>query len=697
MLTVGGTTAHQSCLHGGDSGDAPPGLGASICRSLWAGALAVLWCSAASAVEPHRGWPLPGAAEGGGHFSEANQITPANVRNLKVAWTHRSGDFREGDNFIGGLSGEAPLQSSWQATPILVDDHLYLCTPFNRILAIHAETGAERWSYAPDVDLENFPMPRCRGVTQWTDQRIPPTSPCHRMIIAPLMDARVVGLDAVTGQTCPFGDVAELDLSKGLGPYDAGFYMLNTPPAITGHTLITGGSIADNITTAVPSGVVRAYDLTTGSLLWAWEPVLSIDRSNSEVASEGTESSATAATAADLRYQQGTTNSWSYLSVDPELGLVYVPTGNTSPDYYGGHRGDLDHYSSSVVALSISTGEVVWHFQTVHHDIWDFDVPSQPTLFETEIDGHAVKGLAQTTKQGYVFLLDRVTGEPLFPVEEVPMPQGTVPGDYTAPTQPVPTKPRSLFDLPGERDFIWGLLPWDKWACKDTLKDLRFEGPFTPPALEGALHMPSAFGGQNWGGPAIDPVRQKLVVNTLHMGTVVQLIPRDECEGDGPKPVADGPFLLEPSEGTPYCNRRWLGFVSPSGVPCTPPPWGTLAGIDLKTGTVDWQVPLGTTRDMAPWPFWYIKGSPNLGGPVSTASGLTFIGATTDHFLRAFDTDTGEELWKGRLPTSGHGLPITYQLSESGKQYVVIAAGGHAAIGTPPGDYLIAFTLPDKS
>lgn len=207
--------------------------------------------------------------------------------------------------------------------------------------------------------------------------------------------------------------------------------------------------------------------------------------------------------------------------------------------------------------------------------------------------------------------------------------------------------------------------------------------------------MPSAFGGQNWGGPAIDPVRHKLIVNTLHMGTVVQLIPRDQCEGEGPEPVADGPFLLEPSEGTPYCNRRWLGFVSPMGVPCTPPPWGTLAGIDLRTGNVDWQVPLGTTRDMAPWPFWYIKGSPNLGGPVSTASGLTFIGATTDHFLRAFDTNTGEELWKGRLPTSGHGLPITYQLTERSKQYVVIAAGGHAALGTPPGDYLVAFALPE--
>ena len=226
----------------------------------------------------------------------------------------------------------------------------------------------------------------------------------------------------------------------------------------------------------------------------------------------------------------------------------------------------------------------MWHFQTVHHDIWDFDVPSQPTLFETEIDGHAVKGLAQTTKQGYVFLLDRVTGEPLFPVEEVPMPQGTVPGDYTAPTQPVyRPSPALLFDLPGERDFIWGVPPGTSGPAGMTLKDLRFEGPFTPPALEGALHMPSAFGGQNWGGPAIDPVRQKLVVNTLHMGTVVQLIPRDECVGDGPKPVADGPFLLEPSEGTPYCKSPLAGALFAIGRSLHAATLGTLAGIDLKT------------------------------------------------------------------------------------------------------------------
>jgi len=280
---------------------------------------------------------------------------------------------------------------------------------------------------------------------------------------------------------------------------------------------------------------------------------------------------------------------------------------------------------------------------------------------------------------------------------ETAVPRGAVAGDFTAPTQPIPSKPRSLFELPGENKLLWGLTPWDKGACANTLEDIRYEGPFTPPTTEGALHMPSAFGGQNWGGPAIDSVRGKLIVNTLHMGTILQLLPREECGPDtGPDPVAPGPFILEPGEGTPYCNRRWLGFVSPLGVPCTPPPWGTLASIDLQTGDVDWQVPLGTTRDMAPFPFWFIKGSPNLGGPVVTASGLTFIGATSDHYLRAFDTQTGDELWKGRLPTSGHGLPITYQLHQDSAQYVVIAAGGHAALGTPPGDHLIAFKLPNK-
>ena len=655
--------------------------------------------------EPSAGWALPGGGQGGGHFSTATQITPDNVSDLTIAWVHRSGDYSEGDNFIDGLSGTKPLQSSWQATPILIEDQLVICTPFNRIIAVDASTGEERWSFTPDIDVASFGMPRCRGVTQWQDPRTTEGERCHTVVIAPLMDARIVGLDAITGERCSFGNKQNLDLSIGLGPYEVGFYMLNTPPVIVNNTLITGGSVADNITTKVPSGVIRSYDLLTGELLWAWEPLgdpmakpnAPDDPINAAVEPVPTSTDQSTTHSSDPTFQRGTTNSWSFLSVDPNLGLVYVPTGNTSPDYYGGQRDGLDYYSSSVVALHIDTGEVAWHFQTVHHDIWDFDVPSQPTFFDWDRDGEPVLGLAQTTKQGYVFLLDRETGEPLFPVVETAVPQGAVAGDFTAPTQPIPSKPRSLFELPGENDLLWGLTPWDKGACANTLEDIRYEGPFTPPTTEGALHMPSAFGGQNWGGPAIDSVRGKLIVNTLHMGTILQLLPREACGPEtGPDPVAPGPFILEPGEGTPYCNRRWLGFVSPLGVPCTPPPWGTLASIDLQTGDVDWQVPLGTTRDMAPFPFWFIKGSPNLGGPVVTASGLTFIGATTDHYLRAFDTQTGDELWKGRLPTSGHGLPITYQLQKDSAQYVVIAAGGHAALGTPPGDHLIAFKLPNK-
>ncbi len=652
------------------------------------------------------GWPLPGAQPGGGHYSTADQITPENVKKLKKVWTHRSGDFRQGANFRDGLDGGGPLQSTWQATPILSQGNLVICTPFNRIVAVAADSGDERWRYMPDITLEDYAMPRCRGVTQWENPAIPVAAACRHVIIAPLMDARIIGLDAGTGERCPFGVSEQINLREGLGPHSPGDYMLNTPPAILGDLMITGAAIADNVSTDVPSGVVRANDLTHGELNLAWEaqPVPKDSPGQSEAKPSGEVPKAVAEPQDGLdaqrgdpegatHYQPGTTNVWSYISVDAELNRIYVPTGNTSPDYYGGHRDGSDYFSSSVVALDAASGEVVWHFQTVHHDIWDFDVPSQPTLFDLGQGAERTLGLAQTTKQGYVFLLNRETGEPLFPVEEMPVPQGTVAGDFTAPTQPIPTKPRSLLDLPGHNDEVWGMTFWDRNACANVLEQLRYEGPFTPPSLQGSLHMPSAFGGQNWGGPALDPSRQLLIVNTQHLGTVVQLLPREQCAPEsGPEPVALGPFLQEPSEGTPFCDRRWLGFVSPLGAPCTPPPWGTLAGIDLLNGEVVWQVPLGTSRDMAPFPFWFIKGSPNIGGPVTTTTGLTFIAATTDHFLRAFATETGEEIWKGRLPTTAHGLPVTYQLA-NGDQYVVVAAGGHAALGTPPGDYLVAFKL----
>lgn len=401
------------------------------------------------------------------------------------------------------------------------------------------------------------------------------------------------------------------------------------------------------------------------------------------------------------QYQRGTTNVWSFISADPELGLVYVPTGNTSPDYYGGHRNGSDYYSASVVALEIKTGAVRWAFQTVHHDIWDYDVPSQPTLFEIERDGKAIKALAQTTKMGHIFILDRETGEPVFPVEERPVPQGALDGDFTAPTQPFPTLPPSLVDDKLTEDEVWGLTPIDRLMCKRQLRKYRNEGLFTPPSEEGSVHFPGAFGGQNWGGPAVDPARGKLIVNTLHVASIVKMIPREQCGEAEKKRRASSSDRkmsnIEPSAGTPYCDHRWLSFNSPLQVPCSPPPWGTLAAIDLASGQIDWQVPLGTTRDLAPWPFWYIKGVPNSGGPIVTASGLVFIGATTDYYLRAFSTASGEELWKKRLPTAAHASPMSYRGPRSGRQFILIAAGGSPALGTPPGDHIMAFALPQPS
>lgn len=629
-------------------------------------------------------WPHVGGTAKGGHYISDSRINPDNVKNLEVAWIHRSGDYREGDNFIDGITGERPLQTGFQATPIHFNRALYYCTPFNRVISLDPENGEVNWSFDPQVNMADYGVLRCRGVSSWTNPDLEANDDCKHVIFAPTMDARIIALDADTGKKCSdFADDGEINLTEGLGEFNPPDYSLTTPPLVTKNLLVTGSAVADNISTDVPSGVVRAYHLRTGKLAWAWdtippnaEPVLNPETGET--------------------FQRGTTNVWSFISADDELGLVYVPTGNTSPDYYGGHRNGSDYYSSSIVALSQETGEVKWHFRTVNHDIWDFDVPSQPTLYDIEMDGQIVPALAQTTKMGHVFLLNRETGEPLFPVENRPVPQGAIAGDFTAPTQPFPTRPPSLMDLDFTEDDIWGLTPFDRGACRKKFRELRYEGIFTPSSEEGSIHFPGSFGGHNWGGPALDPVNKKLIVNTLHMASIVKLIPREKCaqaEIDRQKKSLDRRFsFIEPSEGTPFCDQRWLGFFSPWAIPCTPPPWGTLASIDLVSGEIDWQVPLGTTRDLAPFPIWFIKGVPNLGGPLVTDTGLIFIAATTDFYIRGFDINTGEVVWKHRLPTAAHASPMSY-ISENNRQYVVVAAGGSPVLATPPGDYVIAYRI----
>jgi quinoprotein glucose dehydrogenase len=617
---------------------------------------------------PVADWPAYGADAGGRRWSPLTQITPANVDELEIAWIHRSGDVLDGSSSLG--------KSSLQGTPILVDATLYACTPRGRVFALDPETGRERWRYDPGVDASQFYVVNCRGVSTWLDAAAPEGASCRRRIYVGTLDARLIALDAATGAPCEgFGAAGAVDLGAGIGERAPGEYGVTSPPAVITDRIVVGSMVLDNRRTDSPGGVVRAFDARTGALVWAWDPV------------------PPARADAYGHYTRGTTNAWAPLSVDEARGLVFVPTGNTSPDYYGGQRDGLDLYSSSVVALDAQSGAVRWHFQTVHHDVWDYDVPAQPTLFDWPGPDGPVPALVQATKLGHLFVLARETGAPLLPIEERPVPQaGAVPGETLSPTQPFPVRPASLHPASLSADEAFGFTPWDRAKCREAIAALRSDGVFTPPSAQGSVQYPGMIGGMNWGGVAIDPERSLLVVNTQRIATRIRLLTREEVRTKyGDTPPAYG---VEPQEGTPYALER-APLLSPLGAPCNPPPWGTLTAIDLASGEPRWEVPLGTTRDLAPWPLWLNTGTPNLGGPLVTASGLIFIGATTDFFLRAIDVETGRELWKGRLPTAGHATPMTYRLRPDGHQYVVIAAGGHGLLGTPPSDALIAFSLPN--
>ena len=630
-------------------------------------------------------WTAYGKDSGGGHYSKASEITPENVHNLERAWVHRSGDFQDGANTRGTISNE--IQTSFQATPLLVDETLYYCTPFNRVFALNPETGQEKWIFDPEVDPAGRPLKTCRGLSSWKDSDKNQADVCYHRIVGITMDVELFSIDGKTGKLCDdFGNKGIVNLRKGLGNHPDTYYWSSSPPAIIGDKLIVGGSVIDNLSINIPGGVVRAYDIRTGELIWYWDPIP--PGKEAVLDDDG-----------NHLYQRGTANVWSIISTDPDLNMIYLPTGNASPDYYGGHRKGLDYYNSSVVALNADTGEVVWHFKTVYHDVWDYDVPSQPTFYDVEKDGKIIKALAQTTKMGLVFLLNRETGEPIFPVEERKVPQGSLEGENLSKTQPFPTKPLPLNPINFDPDEAYGFTFWDRGYCKRTAKKLRNEGLYTPPSLQGSIHYPSAIGGNNWGGPAIDHSRNVMVVNTMNLASLIVMIPRKDCNKSLEELAINDTqarfTAIEQNEGIPYCNLRSMGFFSPLGVPCTKPPWGTLTAVDLNTGDHLWNVPLGTSKDIAPFPFWWIKGAPNMGGPTVTVSGVTFIAATSDYYLRAFNTETGEELAKFRLPTGGHATPMTYK-NKDGRQFVVIAAGGHWAIGTPASDHLIAFALPEK-
>ncbi len=626
---------------------------------------------------PTAGWPHYGGDLGGLRFSPATQITADNVRHLEVAWRYDHGDVSDG-------TGEL-TRTSFNATPILTGDTLYFCTGFNRVIALDAETGAERWSFDPKLRTTRLQGPyplTCRGVAHW-DGGEGAADRCARRIFTGTVDAELIALDAATGEPCAdFGGNGRVPLREGIGDAEPWEYYVTSPPLAIRDVVVVGALVADNLRTDAPAGVVRAFDARTGALRWAWDPV----------------PPGWAERHADTQgrplYQSGTPNVWSIMSGDAERSLVFVPTGNASPDGYAALRRGLDHYASSVVSLDSETGRVVWSFQTVHHDVWDYDVASQPTLFELPMPEGPVAAVAQATKMGHVFLLDRETGRPLYPVEERAVPQDGVPEEKLSPTQPFPTHPAPLHPQDLDPEDAFGFTPLDRAYCRRQIERYRYDGIFTPPTIEGSIQMPHTSGGMNWGGVAIDEERGLAIVNQIQFAIVNQLIPRAEAETLDPSDFVYPQEFYE-MRGAPYAIRRFP-LLSQFGAPCNPPPWGALIAIDLESGRVAWRRPLGTLRGLAPFPLWLIfrdYGAPAFGGGMSTASGLYFIGASVDRYFRAFDVETGEELWRDRLPFHGNAVPLTYRLRPDGRQFVVIAAGGNPLASM--GDALVAYALPD--
>lgn len=622
------------------------------------------------------GWAAYGGDAGGNRFSRANEISPGNVAALRVAWTHQSGAF---DN----KSTAAINRSAFQTTPILVEDSLVYCTQFNTVIALDPGTGAEKWRYDPIVPTDSRPANQytCRGVSYWRDDATGRDQECSARIFMGTVDSRLIALDAKTGKPCQgFGDNGAVTLKASIELRWPGEFQITSAPAIIANTVITGSAIGDNLRTNAPQGTVHAFDARTGEPKWTFNP---IPQDSADPAAE--------TWAPGSARRTGHANAWSSLSIDAKRGLVFVPTSSPSPDYYGGNRIGDNRYANSVVALDGNTGAVAWSFQTVHHDVWDYDVPSQPGLYQVWKDGVRHDVVAQVTKTGLVFVLDRDTGEPFLPIEERAVPQGGVHGETLSETQPFPVVTPPVVPNRFDPNDAFGVAIWDKMACAGAIKKLRREGLYTPPSLEGTLAYPFTGGGGNWGSAAFDPSRNLLVVNMSNVAAYVRLTEKtgDDVRQDT---IVDGAETA-PMEGAPYTMER-SPLLSPIGLPCSPPPWGVLAGIDLASGDIVWRRPHGTTRDLAPGGVAFPLGTPTLGGPVVTASGLIFIGAAMDDYLRAFDTETGAELWKGRLPAGGQATPMTYM--HEGRQYVVIAAGGHSRAGTKLGDHLVAFSLPEN-
>jgi quinoprotein glucose dehydrogenase len=646
---------------------------------------------------PDGDWNSYGRSAHGDRYSPLAQITPENVNTLVPAWTYRTGDL-PGPNDPGETTAEN--------TPLKANGMLYVCTPHSQVIALDPDTGKEIWRFDPKLSTQNAPNFKgwahmtCRGVayhddtayaaatTTATEQSpavpvdataaapVVASNSCPRRIFLPTADTRLIALNADTGKMCEdFGDKGQVDLRANIGSFTAGGYYSTSPPAVTRNLVVIGGHVTDNVSTDEPSGVIRAFDVHTGRLVWNWD---SGNPDDTTPIAEG------------KTYTRNSPNMWSMFSVDEKLGMLYLPMGNQTPDQWGGNRTpESEKYSAGLTALDIDTGHVRWTFQFTHHDLWDMDVGGQPTLMDLKTANGVKPAVLASTKQGSIYVLDRSNGQPIVPISEIPVPQGAVEGDHTSPTQPM-SELNMMPPVLKEQD-MWGVTPFDQMLCRIDFKSLRYDGIYTPPSLQGSIVYPGNFGVFDWGGMSVDPVRQIAFLNPSYMAFKSRLVPAAEVEGGpGRKSETEG---VQPNKGAPY-GVILEAMLSPMGLPCQAPAWGYVAAVDLTTQKVIWKHKNGTVRDSSPVPIPLSMGVPSLGGTFTTAGGVAFLSGTLDQYLRAYDVKNGKQLWEARLPAGGQTTPMTYT-GKDGKQYVLVVAGGHGSLGTKQGDYVLAYKLPE--